>query len=67
VERHQHGPFEFTVIELDARVETEPGFAEEIEAAARLAEEQCLVGRALETPVHVRLAVETTPGGVIAS
>ena len=67
VERHQHGPFEFTVIEIDARIQTEPGFTEAAEAAAELAKEQCLVSRALDTPVHIRLAVETTPGGVIAS
>jgi organic hydroperoxide reductase OsmC/OhrA len=60
VERHQHGPYEFTVIEVDARIETEPGFEEAAQAAAALAEEQCVVSRALETPVHVRLTVDTT-------
>jgi peroxiredoxin-like protein len=54
VERHA-GRFEFSVIELDVDLTTDAGLEREAEAVARLAQEHCIVGRALEVPVHVRV------------
>lgn len=49
------GGYGFTVIELDVELATDPGFEAEAGEVARLAEEHCIVGGALEVPVHVRL------------
>jgi organic hydroperoxide reductase OsmC/OhrA len=56
--RRQDGRLGFTVIELDTVVETVTGSEEATTAVARVAEEHCLVGQALDIPVHV--AVEVT-------
>lgn len=56
VSRRDDGSFGFTVIELDALLETVPGGEDAVRAAAAKAEKRCLIRRALEIPVH--LAVE---------
>lgn len=54
VERLPDG-YGFTVVELDVELTTDPGRELEAEETARLAKEHCIVGRALEVPVHVRV------------
>jgi organic hydroperoxide reductase OsmC/OhrA len=61
VERGRDG-YGFTVIELEVTVETDPDHEAQARKAASLAEKHCVVGRALEVPVHIRVAV--TPGRV---
>lgn len=48
----------FTVIELTAVLETLPGGESAVRAAAAAAEERCLIGQALDVPVHVTVEVE---------
>jgi organic hydroperoxide reductase OsmC/OhrA len=57
--RRDDGRFGFTVIELDALLETVPGGEEAVRKAAAIAEERCLVARALDVPVHVAAEVTT--------
>lgn len=56
IERHDRG-FGFVVIELHATIETDPGSVEAVEKAALAAKDGCLVGMALDTPVHLELDV----------
>lgn len=49
------GGYEFTLIELDVELTTAPGRELEAEEVARLAKRHCIVGRALEVPVRVRV------------
>lgn len=55
VEQASGGGFGFTVIELDVDLTTDPGREAEAEEVARLARRHCIVGRALEGPVHMRV------------
>jgi organic hydroperoxide reductase OsmC/OhrA len=55
--RRHDGRLGFTVIELHAAIETLPGSEEAIAAAAKAAEEHCLISQALDVPVHVALEV----------
>ena len=55
--RRDDGSFGFTVIELDALLETVPGGEDAVRAAAAAAEKRCLIKRALEIPVHVAVEV----------
>jgi organic hydroperoxide reductase OsmC/OhrA len=57
--RRDDGRFGFTVIEIDALLETIPGGEESVRTAATIAEERCLVAQALDVPLHVALAVTT--------
>jgi organic hydroperoxide reductase OsmC/OhrA len=66
VERGARG-YAFIVVELDVELETEPGFESRARRAARLAEEHCIVGRALEVPVHVRLSIRAADLARVAS
>jgi organic hydroperoxide reductase OsmC/OhrA len=52
------GRFGFTVIEIDAILETIPGAEQAVSAAAALAEKRCLISDALEVPVHVAVQVK---------
>ena len=52
------GRFGFFVIEIDATLETVPGGKARVLRAARVAEERCLVARALDIPVHVAVDVK---------
>jgi len=53
------GRFGFTVIEINAELETTPGGEAKVEAAAKAAEQRCLVANALDVPVHVAVSVKT--------
>lgn len=53
------GRFGFVAIELSVDLETDPEYAAAAEAAARVAEERCLVSMALDVPVHVELSVRS--------
>lgn len=55
--RRDDGRFGFTVIEVDAQLETIPGGEEAVRTAATIAEDRCLVAQALDVPVHVAVAV----------
>lgn len=57
--RRDDGRFGFTVIEMDAELETVPGGDAAVRLAAKAAEERCLISRALDVPVHVAVAVKT--------
>ena len=59
VEHGKHG-YAFTVVELDVELETEPTHEAQARRAAQLSEENCIVARALDVPVHVRLSVTAT-------
>jgi organic hydroperoxide reductase OsmC/OhrA len=62
--RRDDGRFGFTVVELDATVETLPGYEDAVRSAAKAAEERCLVSHALDVPIHVAtivVTVETAP------
>lgn len=55
---HSHsGGYAFTVIELEVDATTDPSRVEELETLARRAKELCIVGRAVETPIHLLLRV----------
>lgn len=66
VERRRYGGWAFVLIELDVVLETDPGFEAVAERAAQIAEERCIVGRALETPLDVRVVVRATKEVVAA-
>ena len=55
--RRQGGRLGFTVIEVNAAIETLAGAEEALAAAAKAAEEHCLIAQALGVPVHVALEV----------
>jgi organic hydroperoxide reductase OsmC/OhrA len=57
--RRDDGRFGFTVIEIDAALETTPDGEDAVRRAAAEAERCCLVRRALDVPVHVAVTVET--------
>jgi organic hydroperoxide reductase OsmC/OhrA len=57
--RRDTGRFHFTVIEIDAKLETIAGGEEAVRAAATAAEERCLVAHALDVPVRVTVSVKT--------
>jgi organic hydroperoxide reductase OsmC/OhrA len=57
LERQDEGPFGFTGIELSVAVATDEGMEAVAERAALVAEEQCLVRKALGIPVCVRVSV----------
>jgi organic hydroperoxide reductase OsmC/OhrA len=60
--RRDDGRFSFTVIELDAVLETVPGGEDAVGNAAAAAEDRCLVSQALDVPVHVTVQVKTVAG-----
>ena len=55
--RRDDGRFGFTVVEIDALLETLPGGEEALSRAAAAAEEHCLISQALAVPVHVAVRV----------
>jgi organic hydroperoxide reductase OsmC/OhrA len=57
--RRDDGRFGFTVIEIDALLETIPGGEEAVRKTAAVAEERCLIAQALDVPVHVAVEVKT--------
>ena len=60
--RRDDRTFGFTVIEIDALLETIPGGENAVLRAAADAERRCLVSRALDVPVHVAVAVTEVDG-----
>lgn len=56
--RRDDGRFGFTVIEIDAELETVPGGEEAVRAAVKAAEQRCLISQALDVPVHVGAIVK---------
>jgi len=63
--RRDDGRFGFTVIEVDAVLETVPGGEEAVRSAARTAEERCLISQALDVPVHLAIEVKSVEAGVV--
>jgi peroxiredoxin-like protein len=57
VSRRDDGRFGFVAIELDAEISTPARSVRAAEAVAELAEEKCLVSRALDVPLHVAVNV----------
>jgi organic hydroperoxide reductase OsmC/OhrA len=57
--------YRFVLFELDVELETDAGREREAEHVAEVANERCLVGSALEVPVH--LSVETHTASVAAA
>jgi len=57
VERRRDGRFAFVAIDLRASIATDEGSVAAAEDAARYAKDACLVGVALDTPVHLELEV----------
>jgi organic hydroperoxide reductase OsmC/OhrA len=60
--RRDDGRFGFTVIEVDACLETLPGHEDDVQYAASKAQRSCLITPALDVPVHVAVTVESIPG-----
>jgi organic hydroperoxide reductase OsmC/OhrA len=55
--RRDNHHFGFTVIEIDASLETVPGGEDAVRSAAKAAAKRCLVAQALDVPVHVDVEV----------
>jgi organic hydroperoxide reductase OsmC/OhrA len=60
--RRNDGRLGFTVVEIDAELETLPGTEEAVRRAAATAEDRCLVSHALDVPIHVAVRVRTVAG-----
>lgn len=58
VELGRDGRFGFVAIELVATLDVGADEREAAESAARYAKDVCLVGRALDTPVHLEVDIE---------
>ena len=56
--RRDDGGFGFTVIEIDALLETIPCGEQAVSSAADAAEERCLISQTLDIPVHVAVQVK---------
>jgi organic hydroperoxide reductase OsmC/OhrA len=56
--RRDDGRFGFTVIEVDAELETVAGAEDDLARAAKAAESGCFVAVALDVPVHVAVQVK---------
>ena len=67
VERVRSGGWGFVLVELDVELTTDAGFEAIAERAAEIAEERCIVGRALKTPVDVRVAVRAPAKEALAA
>ena len=60
VEQRDDGRFGFVAIELRATLETDEAQVGAAERAARQAKELCLVGSALDVPIHLEVAARGT-------
>jgi organic hydroperoxide reductase OsmC/OhrA len=56
--RRDDGRFGFTVIEIDAELETLGGCEDAVRATARAAANRCLIAQALDVPIHVSVSVK---------
>lgn len=63
VERDHDGRYGFVLVHLDVELETEPEAVAIAKRAAELAEERCIVGRALAVPVHVSVDIRAPRQG----
>ena len=54
LEHAPKGGYSFTALELDVDLATDHGRELDAEEVALLAKKQCIVGRALEVPIHLR-------------
>jgi hypothetical protein len=61
VTRRLDGRLGFTVVELEAVLETDPGHEADARFAAKVAEQVCLVSASLDAPVHVAVDVRAAP------
>lgn len=61
VTRRLDGRLDFSGVELEVVLETNPGHEADARFAAKVAEQVCLVSAALDTPVHVEVDVRATP------
>jgi organic hydroperoxide reductase OsmC/OhrA len=59
VERREH-LYKLILLELDVHAETDPGHEHDVDHIAEIAHEGCLVGNALDVPVHLTVST-TTP------
>ena len=57
--RRDDGRFGFTVIEIDADLETIPDREDAVRHAAAEAERSCLVSHAVDVPVHIAITIKT--------
>jgi organic hydroperoxide reductase OsmC/OhrA len=57
--RRDDGRFGFTVIEIDADLETTVDGEDAVRRAADETEQRCLVSLALDVPVHIAVTIET--------
>jgi organic hydroperoxide reductase OsmC/OhrA len=64
--RRDDGRFGFTVIEIDALLETIPGGDQAVASAATAAEQLCLITQALDVPVHVGVDVKSVTDAVVS-
>ncbi len=60
--RRDDGRFGFTVIEIDAALETTGEGEDAVRRAAAEAERRCLVSHALDVPVHIAVTIEVVAG-----
>jgi organic hydroperoxide reductase OsmC/OhrA len=65
LERGQEHGYRFAELRLDVQLETAPGLESAAEEVAVLAKEHCIVARALDVPVHVRLTVRPVLSAVL--
>jgi organic hydroperoxide reductase OsmC/OhrA len=64
--RRDDGRFGFTVIEIDALLETVPGGEQAVASAATAAEQRCLITQALDVPVHVGVDVKSVGNAAVS-
>jgi organic hydroperoxide reductase OsmC/OhrA len=64
--RRDDGRFGFTVIEIDALLETVPGGERAAASAAAAAEQRCLITQALDVPVHVGVDVTSVSNPAVS-
>jgi organic hydroperoxide reductase OsmC/OhrA len=67
IERRRNGGWEFVFIQLDVVLTTDPGFEAAARSVCEIAEDRCIVGRALETPVDVRVVVRAATKEPVAA
>jgi organic hydroperoxide reductase OsmC/OhrA len=54
---HGHDGYRFTVIDLDVHIVTDPTHEQEAKELALLTKDHCIVGKALDAPIHVDVTV----------
>jgi organic hydroperoxide reductase OsmC/OhrA len=59
--RRLDGRLDFSAVELEVVLETNPGHEADARFTAKVAEQACPISAALDTPVHVKVDVRATP------